>query len=77
MKLNVLISCMHETDTSIVARSNIQTDAVVVNQCDTNSVIEYDFTNNKSNDVLTYIFGHKHKDLCIVQDNITAILAEV
>lgn len=36
---------MHETDTSIVARSNIQTDAVVVNQCDTNSVIEYDFTN--------------------------------
>lgn len=45
MKLNVLISCMHETDTSIVARSNIQSDAVVVNQCDTNSVIEYDFTN--------------------------------
>lgn len=45
MKLNVLISCMNETDTSIVARSNIQSDAVVVNQCDTDSVIEYDFTN--------------------------------
>lgn len=40
---------MHEKDTSIVTRSNIQTDVVVVNQCDTNSVIEYDFTNIKGN----------------------------
>lgn len=35
--------------------------------------VDYDFTRNKSNDVLTYIFGHIHDDLCIVQDNITAI----
>lgn len=47
MKLNVLISCMHEKDTSIINRSNIQTDVVVVNQCDENSVKEFDFTNKK------------------------------
>lgn len=40
------------------------------------SDVEYDFTNNKSNDVLTYIFGHKHNDLCFVKDNITAICSK-
>lgn len=32
--LNVLISCMHQKDNSIIERSNIQSDVVVVNQCD-------------------------------------------
>lgn len=44
-KVTVLMSCMHQTDTSIVARSNIQTNCVVVNQCDTDNVEEYDFVN--------------------------------
>lgn len=47
MKLNVLISCMHEKDTSIIARSNVQTDVIVVNQCDKNSVEDFNFTNKK------------------------------
>ena len=47
MKVVVLISCMNEKDTSIIARSNIQTDTVVVNQCDKNSVEEFDFRNKK------------------------------
>jgi len=34
MKLVVLISCMHEKDHSIIERTNVQTDVVVVNQCD-------------------------------------------
>lgn len=45
MRLIVLISCMNQPDFSIVQRSNIQTDVVVVNQCDTNDFYEYDFTN--------------------------------
>ena len=40
MTLEVLISCMHQKDTSIVASSNIQTDVVVVNQCDKEELIE-------------------------------------
>ena len=35
--------------------------------------VNYDFTHNKSNDVLTYMFGHIHKDTEFVKDGITAI----
>lgn len=43
MTLTVLISCMHEGDHSIISRTNIQTDVVVVNQCDENRSEEFDF----------------------------------
>ena len=46
-RLNVLISCMHQTDTGIIERSNVQTDVVVINQCDHDSVEEFDFENKK------------------------------
>ena len=45
MKLTILISCMHQKDASIIEKSNVQSDVVIVNQCDTNSVEEFDFTN--------------------------------
>ena len=38
---------MHQKDHKIVERSNIQTDAIVVNQCDVDKVEEFDFVNNK------------------------------
>lgn len=47
MKLIVLISCMHEKDHSIIERSNVQTDVVVVNQCDKDTVEEFDFKSKK------------------------------
>lgn len=47
MKVVVLLSCMHEKDTSIVQRSSVQTDVVVVNQCDRNYTEEFDFKNKK------------------------------
>lgn len=47
MTLTLLIACMHEKDTSIIQRSNVQTDVVVVNQCDHDSVEEFDFVNKK------------------------------
>jgi len=47
MKIIVLISCMYEKDTTIITRSNVQTDVVVVNQCDIDSVEEFDFVNKK------------------------------
>lgn len=46
-KVCVLLSCMHQKDKSIVEKSNIQTDCVVINQCDINKVEEYDFKNKK------------------------------
>lgn len=47
MTFNLLISCMHQKDASIIQRSNVQSDVVVVNQCDHDSVEEFDFLNKK------------------------------
>lgn len=45
--IEVLISCMYQTDTSIIEKSNIQTDAIVINQCDRNSINEFTFKNKR------------------------------
>ena len=45
MTLEVLISCMHQSDWSIIQRSNIQTDVLIINQCDRDAVEEYSFPN--------------------------------
>lgn len=47
MTFNLLISCMHQKNASILERSNVQSDVVVVNQCDHDSVDEFDFVNKK------------------------------
>ena len=41
MKLDVLLSCMHQTDATLIDKSNIVGDAVVINQCDTVGEFEY------------------------------------
>lgn len=40
---------MHQHDHSIIEKSNVQTDVVVVNQCDLDSISEFDFTNKYGN----------------------------
>ena len=47
MKVEVLISCMHQTDASIITRTNVQSDVLVINQCDKDEVEEYSFLNKK------------------------------
>lgn len=47
VKIVTLVSCMQQHDKSIIEYSNIQTDAVVVNQCDYDKVEEFDYTNKK------------------------------
>lgn len=49
MKLVVLVSCMHQKDTSIIERSNIQTDAVIINQCDKDEIRDFEFINKHGN----------------------------
>ena len=46
MNVQVLLSCMNQNDFSIIERANIRTDAVIVNQCDRNSVDEF-FKNSR------------------------------
>lgn len=43
--VTILISCMHQHDKSIVERSNIQSNVVVVNQCDRNEIERFTFIN--------------------------------
>ena len=45
MKVENLISCMHQKDTSIAFRSNIKSDCIIVNQCDINTISEHAYTN--------------------------------
>ncbi len=47
MKVCALISCMHKNDCRIIEQSNVQSDVVVVNQCDKNSIEKFSFINRK------------------------------
>jgi glycosyltransferase involved in cell wall biosynthesis len=46
-RIAVLIACMHREDDRIAEMSNIQTDAVIVNQCNKNAVSQRSFINNQ------------------------------
>ena len=43
MKIQVLISTMHQTDHSLLDKMNIQSDAIVVNQCNRNEIEEFEY----------------------------------
>ncbi|MDO5379980.1 MAG: glycosyltransferase family A protein [Acidaminococcaceae bacterium] len=45
--LEILLSCMYEKDYSIILKSNIKTNAVIINQCNENSMDQINISNNK------------------------------
>ena len=45
MKVQVLVATMNQTDYSLLEKMNIQTDAVIGNQCDRNEIIEFEHKN--------------------------------
>jgi hypothetical protein len=46
MTIQVLVSTMHQKDHSLLEKMNIQSDAIVVNQCDRNEIQEFEFRGN-------------------------------
>jgi glycosyltransferase involved in cell wall biosynthesis len=46
MDLQVLVSTMHQTDHSLLEKMNIQSDAIVINQCDRNEFEEFEYKGN-------------------------------
>ncbi len=40
MNLEVLLSCMHQEDTDIARRTGIQSDVLIINQCDKNETVD-------------------------------------
>ncbi len=85
MKIEVLLSCMHQTDMAIIEKSNIQTDVVVVNQCDRTGIEETLFTDAFSGSACRSLFintqerglsrsrnmaiRHSTADICIIADD--------
>lgn len=53
-KIQVLLSCMNVKDFSIIERCNVQTDAIVINQCDQDYVKEVSLK-NKDNVIIKII----------------------
>lgn len=47
MRVQVLVATMHQTDHSLLKKMNIQTDAIVVNQCDENKIEEFEYNGHK------------------------------
>ena len=43
MKLEVLLSTMHQSDYSLLDKMNIKSDVIVVNQCDENEISQFDY----------------------------------
>lgn len=63
MRLEILISCMHQKDNSIISRTGIQSDVLVINQCDSESVEQYEFKNKKGEICLARIINTKERGL--------------
>lgn len=47
MRIEVLIATMNQKDYSLLDKMNIQTDAIVVNQCDENRIEEFDYKGHR------------------------------
>lgn len=47
MNLQVLVSAMNQTDHSILEKMNIQSDAIIINQCDKNHIEEFIYNDCK------------------------------
>ena len=84
MTLEILLSCMHQKDAKIVERSNINTDVVVVNQCDHDGVqqLTSEMSNGKNQNILfvstterglsrsrNMAIGHATADICLISDD--------
>lgn len=63
MTLEVLISCMHQKDASIIQKTNIQSNVLVINQCNENKIEEFDFKNKKGEICHARMFYTKERGL--------------
>lgn len=63
MKVEVLISCMFQDAAALIARTNIQSDVLVINQCDTDKYETYEFVNNGGALCTARIFHTKERGL--------------
>lgn len=79
MRIQVLVATMHQTDHSLLEKMNIQTDAIIINQCDRNDYEEFSYNGHtirfistiqrglsrSRNMALSYADG----DICLIADD--------
>lgn len=75
MKFEILLSCMNEKDLSIISKSNIKCDSIVVNQCDSNNVIVeknikwINSTERGLSRSRNLAISYATNDICLLSDN--------
>jgi len=79
MTIDILISCMHQKDWSIIERSKLQGGAFIVNQCDRNgeeeklvngcSVRMYSTTQRGLSRSRNMAIEHSYADICLISDD--------
>lgn len=79
MRLEVLVSTMHQSDKSLIEKMNLKTDAIIINQCNKNEYEEFTIKDKKikflsnvqrglsksRNQALLYASG----DICLIADD--------
>mgnify|MGYP000210163772 CR=1 FL=1 len=63
MQIEVLISCMFQKDTSIIQRTNIQSNVLIINQCDENKIDKFTFKNKNGNECQAQIIHTTERGL--------------
>ena len=56
MTIQTLVSCVNQNMEEIASKMNLQTDAIVINQCDSNSYLEYEY---KGHTICCYSFKER------------------
>ena len=79
MKLDILMSCMHQADNALIAASGITGSAVVINQCDRDEECRFDTPNGQVRMISTTQRGltksrnmaiaHSDADVCLLCDD--------
>lgn len=79
MKLQVLVSTMHQKDHDLIKKMRISTDAVIINQCETNRAEEFNYNSNEITWVNTTDRGvsksrncailNSDADICLIADD--------
>lgn len=79
MKVQVLVATMHQTDRSLPEKMNIQTDAVIINQCDRDGYEEFEYNGHRIQFVSTRQRGlsrsrnmalsYADADICLLADD--------
>lgn len=79
LSLEVLVSCMYELDETIIGRSRITSDVLLINQCDCENTLEYKVGNQRIRRIDTKQRGlshsrnmaieHAENNLCLLCDD--------